>query len=304
MSKKAKSKSVTFKVGDRVRLITKRHGVGSSNPVWGKFNGEKIVGTVDGVNRPWGNPVGVTWDNGELNSYKPRDLAKVRKPKVAKALAPATSPVIDPGAGYRLLSATEPLKPGDEFHSKQPAPLGTWIESDDDYVLGGARTNTLTYRRKIETPATEPMKAAPRSPEGTPPAGYRWLVEGEIVGAADLVHNSVTGNRGCPGAWEGHVVGLFANDFSSHPFIRPLATPTTSSGPATVTEPDRGLGFFNPADATARFTATFGNPSRTLEVLRSPAGIGIKATVNGVDQHIAFTSEAAEVLELALAVTK
>lgn len=72
----------SFKVGDRVVLMSTYHGCSDSNPVWGKHG--HVVGTVDETERGLGGlPLGVQWDNGTHNSYGVSDL------KLHSEIAPA-----------------------------------------------------------------------------------------------------------------------------------------------------------------------------------------------------------------------
>jgi len=61
-----------FKVGDRVKLITKRHGVGYSNPYWPKYGIEGVI------TETWQDiTFYVKWDNTGKNSYSSNDLELV-----------------------------------------------------------------------------------------------------------------------------------------------------------------------------------------------------------------------------------
>lgn len=65
-----------LKTGDRVILITDRHGDASSNPIWGGIYG-KVPGTVkvgSNANDFGGFPISVLWDNEQQNSYDVKDL--------------------------------------------------------------------------------------------------------------------------------------------------------------------------------------------------------------------------------------
>lgn len=78
-----------FVVGDRVRLITKRHRESASNPVWGGFYGQ-IEGTVSAVRGDStydALPVTVKWDNSESNRYAHADLAPSKAASLAPSLA-------------------------------------------------------------------------------------------------------------------------------------------------------------------------------------------------------------------------
>lgn len=59
-----------FKIGDRVKYISGRHGSSVTNPLIGtEF---ECAGTLDAA------PCGVLWDNGEHNSYSPGDLIHIQ----------------------------------------------------------------------------------------------------------------------------------------------------------------------------------------------------------------------------------
>lgn len=64
-----------YRVGDRVKYISARHGMSDSNPLAG--TSFECVGTVDGVNGG-GERCTVQWDNGEHNSYTAGDLVSVK----------------------------------------------------------------------------------------------------------------------------------------------------------------------------------------------------------------------------------
>ena len=74
-----------MEIGDRVKLITNRHGY-SSNPVWG-YERKFIVGTIIDIRIRicLGLNIDVKWDNGDWNSYIEADLAlaiMTRKEKI------------------------------------------------------------------------------------------------------------------------------------------------------------------------------------------------------------------------------
>ena len=65
-----------FKTGDRVILITERHGCDCYNPVWGRY-GADIVGTIIRCNESFvvdDLRINVKWDNGMKNIYHYSDL--------------------------------------------------------------------------------------------------------------------------------------------------------------------------------------------------------------------------------------
>ena len=62
---------MTFKVGDRVKYTSGRHGNRQLNPVWGESEGY-VVGTINNHNPDgWWN---VAWDNGHENTYQEIDI--------------------------------------------------------------------------------------------------------------------------------------------------------------------------------------------------------------------------------------
>ncbi len=64
-----------FKAGDRVVLITGRHGQSYKNPVWGSRY--QCVGTVASSQSKFTSlfPLRVDWDNGRTNAYDHPDLS-------------------------------------------------------------------------------------------------------------------------------------------------------------------------------------------------------------------------------------
>lgn len=68
-----------MEVGDRVKLITYRHGSNRSNPVYGGIEG-KIMGVITSKNKA-GLECRVGWDNRASNSYNFSDLALVNELK-------------------------------------------------------------------------------------------------------------------------------------------------------------------------------------------------------------------------------
>lgn len=62
-----------FKVGDRVKYISGKHGDYNVNPLWGGKYG-KIEGVVIKTADYSTLPIRVSWDNGGKNTYYERDL--------------------------------------------------------------------------------------------------------------------------------------------------------------------------------------------------------------------------------------
>lgn len=63
-----------LETGDRVKLISRRWGSESANPVWNDYHIEGII-TND---KRDGLVYEVKWDNGKSNDYYDRDLELVR----------------------------------------------------------------------------------------------------------------------------------------------------------------------------------------------------------------------------------
>lgn len=57
-----------IKVGDKVKLISDRHGISNNNP----YN-MPIIGRVTRF-KEWGYPICVKWENGTNNTYERSDL--------------------------------------------------------------------------------------------------------------------------------------------------------------------------------------------------------------------------------------
>jgi hypothetical protein len=148
-----------------------------------------------------------------------------------KAVAPA--PVVSVQfPGYRLLGDDEVIQQGDKFSA------GTWQNNScQDSVGMTVREAVKRYKdiefHSVRRPIVQPAKA-PRVPTGTPPAGYRWLCEHEIVQLGDLIvrtscrgyRDEVDAPKGGPGdnAWAGHRVGDHHGDFEASPFARKIGT--------------------------------------------------------------------------------
>lgn len=65
-----------FKKGDKVKLISTRHGDERYDPVWGGAFG-KITGTIIGKKNAGVNPNLVRWTVGGTNNYSDEDLAYI-----------------------------------------------------------------------------------------------------------------------------------------------------------------------------------------------------------------------------------
>lgn len=64
-----------LKIGDKVRLITRRHGIGLNNPYYPVLSIEGIIIGVDRIRNFL--PFSVRWNNGQENSYEEEDLKKI-----------------------------------------------------------------------------------------------------------------------------------------------------------------------------------------------------------------------------------
>jgi hypothetical protein len=81
---KPKKQSYQFKVGDRVKLISTRHGIDNYNPVWGKYQGPiDTIGKIIRINSPRKEDseileIDVEWTDKDntyfINEYAPIDL--------------------------------------------------------------------------------------------------------------------------------------------------------------------------------------------------------------------------------------
>ena len=63
-----------FKIGDRVKYVSRSYGDGPSNPLWGGIYGEILGTIVNIVNTRGSLPLKVNWDNGNHNGYDEKDL--------------------------------------------------------------------------------------------------------------------------------------------------------------------------------------------------------------------------------------
>lgn len=77
----------------------------------------------------------------------------------------------------------------------------------------------------------------PRFPEGNPPAGYRWLGEGETVRKGDAYLSN--GRTKMVILLAGYKVGQFDCDYDDLPYIRPLAKP--EAAPIVDPETEKSL---------------------------------------------------------------
>mgnify|MGYP003632826182 CR=1 FL=1 len=62
-----------FKVGDKIKLVTKDYGDTPNNPFWGGRYGS-ICGVINNIVTDDGLNIKVSWDNGCKNSYRKSDL--------------------------------------------------------------------------------------------------------------------------------------------------------------------------------------------------------------------------------------
>lgn len=67
-----------FKIGDKVKYVSKRHGDSLANPVWNGCAGQVAGEIINGNGTDWT----IDWDNGQRNScYKNSDLEFINQPK-------------------------------------------------------------------------------------------------------------------------------------------------------------------------------------------------------------------------------
>jgi len=148
--------------------------------------------------------------------------------RVAKP-APLTAPPAKPAprrssrpapAGYRVLEEGETILETDRY-IRSNGTLTHWAAHCTGGKVGDhpGDLDSMPWVRAVASPAP-----APRSPEGQPPAGYRWLVEGEFVEKGDRVYH-VDENvfRSPISDYTGHVVGTAMMDLTSYPFVRAIA---------------------------------------------------------------------------------
>lgn len=135
---------------------------------------------------------------------------------------------IDVGSGYRLVGENETVLASDQWEN--PGDFSEWSSGTSGGSVGltparaistGHAPEATIWRRKVEAP-----KPAPRTPPGTPPTGYRFLVEGEIIQAGDS-WVSPTFERLVPATedfnnYVGSRVGARRCDLAHCPFVRPV----------------------------------------------------------------------------------
>lgn len=160
---------------------------------------------------------------------------------------------------WRRMNSTEKVNEGDryiwDYEGAQTFDLyadgskNGYLSSNWRTPMEGKQAEGCVYFRRLdnEPAVVETAKPQPECPEGTPPYGYRFLVEGETVQAGDRVF----GNFG----WEedpniersidarryvGRVVGQCGtdNDFV-FPFVRPLVEEVRGEGPKICVSTDR-----------------------------------------------------------------
>ena len=68
-----------LKIGDEVKLITKKHGISNNNPYWPDY---KKIGTIDRIHNTGGLNIRVVWELGGMchNVYSSSDLELVDEP--------------------------------------------------------------------------------------------------------------------------------------------------------------------------------------------------------------------------------
>lgn len=152
-----------------------------------------------------------------------------RGANIGEPMGPGRFPTrrkIDVGSGYRLVGEIEVLKEGDQSCMVKYLHEGTWwpISVSMGERAGSAwamLADPVVARRKVEAP--KPTVASPRVPKGTPPAGYRFLVEGEIVQASDAwvrYDGSLEPANGISFNYVGSKVGKHVCDLTDSPFVR------------------------------------------------------------------------------------
>ena len=156
-----------------------------------------------------------------------RPLEEAKQPEAAKPAAAQPSPKCypkgTPPAGYRRCGSFFPvLDVGERLGS----------------LLGHAVGETAGEQPEFDKwPAVRPIpvpspaaKPAPRLPSGTPPAGYRFLAEGEIVQRGDvyLFKGKIHHTRE---DFTGAKVGDYPSDFEGEPWVRKLPEAPKSAQP-------------------------------------------------------------------------
>lgn len=201
----------SFKVGDQVRLITRRHGDSPTNPVWdGKFS---CVGTVTSMYPVSSDPlpVQVQWRFGHHNDYSVLDLAHhVESPKPVPA---KPAPVHGIRVGDRVF-----LK----IAVRGEPPVGTLgtvvsLESSHDGMLSARFDGFKSGYRDILLQDTYAVKPTDLRYYADAGEGYRILRDSETRLPTDEVINGLAGIptwRPCtslrlcsPSSWWANTVG-------------------------------------------------------------------------------------------------
>jgi len=65
---------MTFKIGDRVKLVCMAYIDSGDNPLWGGKHGN-VIGTITSIDYR----IKVAWDNGSANNYANDELKLVSK---------------------------------------------------------------------------------------------------------------------------------------------------------------------------------------------------------------------------------
>jgi hypothetical protein len=136
---------------------------------------------------------------------------------------------------------------------------------------------------------------APRSPEGTPPAGYRFLVEGETVQPGDCLINRLPGEREFDedgpitayGRFDGWTVGRYQNDLTFFPFVRKLPTLTEVVGVRPPVDVGSGYRLLNENDVIRDGDEFWADSDKSWNPFgRRFAGCSILSRGQGVEQRI------------------
>ncbi len=132
-----------------------------------------------------------------------------------------------PPAGYRFLAWGEVIEEGDEYADRR---FGNAPRRLSDCFVGRTAGSlndfeSLPAIRRIPAPIA-PAKPAPRVPSGTPPAGYRFLHEGEVVQEGDQYVSSYDSRiLHDAKSFIGESVGRYNADLTSEPYVRRIETP-------------------------------------------------------------------------------
>lgn len=166
-----------------------------------------------------------------------------RDPSKHKAGHYLTRRKIDVGAGYRLVGENETILATDECaYARLVDGSNTWYSCERSEGSTPKQEHSdfwakdhVVIRRKVETA----VPVSPRTPEGTPPAGYRFLVEGEVIQEGDCWLSSMRGQlipaNDDRGNYVGSKVGERNCDLSVCPFVRPVGF-AKSSAPSQAEE--------------------------------------------------------------------